>query len=37
MNLREYGREGNLETSVLALTGIFYMQGEEYSMKNQGF
>lgn len=37
MNLREYGREGNLETSAPSLTGIFYMQGEEYSMKNQGF
>lgn len=36
MNLREYGREGNLETSVPSLTGIFYMQGEEYSMKKSG-
>lgn len=36
MNLREYGREGNLETSAPSLTGIFYMQGEEYSMKKSG-
>ena len=36
MNLREYGREGNLETSAPAITGIFYMQGEEYSMKKSG-
>ena len=36
MNLREYGREGNLEISAPSLTGIFYMQGEEYSMKKSG-
>ena len=36
MNLREYGREGNLETSAPSLTGIFYMQGKEYSMKKSG-